>query len=187
MNSRNHHMFASVGGWLYEDLAGISQVRRGTAAYDPSNATQRGFAHPILFPRVTTHPNVSFVEAEYASISGRFAVTWVNPNTTVQPGATCAEDAPENAPYAFSCANGGKFTAVLFASFGTPSGTCGNFALGDCNAANSTAIVSAACLGQQSCSIDVADTLFGDVSGWEGGGGGRGGRGGDLPPPRSPR
>lgn len=50
----------------------------------------------------------------------------------------------------------------MFASFGTANGVCGSFTKGSCDAANSTAIVSAACLGKSNCSIDVSDTLFGD-------------------------
>ena len=161
MNSRNHHMFASVGGWLYEDLAGIDQLRWRDPAYDPTNAAHVGFRHAVLFPRATTHKAVGFVQAEYESQAGRYVVAWANPSDA--PGATCAEGAPENAPVTFSCGMGGVFTAVTFASFGTPSGSCAaGFTKGACDAANSTAIVSAACLGKSSCTISVSTNLFGD-------------------------
>jgi alpha-L-rhamnosidase len=160
MNSRNHHMFASVGGWLYEDLAGIGQVRSDSAAYNPADASQSGFRHAVLFPRITTHPAVPFLEAEYPSIAGRYAIAWTNPNST--QGGTCASEVAENGPAVFTCPAGSTFASVAFASFGTPSGTCGSFALGPCNAANSTAILTAACVGQNTCTIDVADSLFGD-------------------------
>ena len=155
-------MFASVGGWLYEDLAGIDQKRSVVdASYDPSDPAQVGFRHAVIFPRATTHAAVGFVQAEYESQAGRYVVSWANPSDV--PGATCAEDAPENAPVTFSCGAGGVFTGVTFASFGTPSGSCAaGFATGACNAANSTDIVKAACVGKASCTINVADTLFGD-------------------------
>jgi len=161
MNSRNHHMFASVGGWLYEDLAGIDQRRWTDASYSPADPQSVGFKHAVIFPRATTHAAVGFVQAEYESQAGRYTVSWANPSDA--PGATCAEGAPENAPVTFSCGLGGVFTGVTFASFGTPSGSCAaGFAKGSCDAANTTAIVSSACLGKASCTIAVSTTLFGD-------------------------
>jgi len=161
MNSRSHHMFASYAGWLQEELGGITQ-RRTNAGFNPSDPTHSGFRHPVLFPRITNHPNVSYVEAEYESVSGRYAISWINPNGT-SGSSNCVTNAPENAPAVLTCPPGtGVFTKVVFASFGTPTGTCGNFQVGSCNAANSTAIVQAACIGKSTCSIDVSDTLFGD-------------------------
>ena len=161
MNSRNHHMFASVGGWLFEDLAGIDQKRATDASYDPSDPASVGFRHAVIFPRATTHPAVGFVQAEYESQAGRYVVAWANPSDV--PGATCAESAPENAPVSFSCGAGGVFTGVTFASFGTPSGSCAaGFSKGSCDAANSTAILAAACVGKPSCTIAVSTALFGD-------------------------
>lgn len=161
MNSRNHHMFASVGGWLYEDLAGIDQVRRFDSNFDAADPSQVAFRHAVLMPRVTAHPSLPTASATYRSVSGPFSITWRNANATTS-GATCAADAPENAPVALSCPAGGVFQAVDFASFGTPSGNCGAFAKGACDAANTTAVVSAACLGKNACSIDVSTQLFGD-------------------------
>ena len=161
MNSRNHHMFASVGGWLFEDLAGIDQKRSSDASYDPADPASVGFRHAVIFPRATTHPAVGFVQAEYESQAGRYVVSWANPSDV--PGSTCAESAPENAPVSFSCGAGGVFTAVAFASFGTPSGSCvAGFSKGACDAANSSAILAAACVGKSSCTIAVSTQLFGD-------------------------
>ena len=160
MNSRNHHMFASVGGWLFEDLAGIGQLRWDDSAYNPANGAHVGFRHAVLFPRATTHKAVGFVQGEYESQAGRYAISWANP--TDLPGALCAEDAPENAPITLSC-GGGVITAITFASFGTATGSCAaGFAKSTCNAANSTAILAAACVGKQQCTIQVSTSLFGD-------------------------
>lgn len=52
--------------------------------------------------------------------------------------------------------------AVTFASYGTPTGTCGAYAVGTCNAANSTAIVESYCLGKNSCSVPATTPVFGD-------------------------
>ena len=45
------------------------------------------------------------------------------------------------------------FTAVTFASYGTPNGSCGAFTLGGCNASNSVSIVSSYLLGNNSAVI----------------------------------
>ena len=158
MNSRSHHMFASVGGWLAEDLVGIGQVRQFEAAYDPAAPDAVGFRHAVLFPRVTAHPNLTGAAGEYASVSGRYALQW---SVAASAPAYCAADAPENAPVTLSCPGG--ILGVVFASFGTPSGSCSSgFAAGACSAANSSRIVHDACVGKASCTIDVSTTLFGD-------------------------
>ena len=51
---------------------------------------------------------------------------------------------------------------VQFASYGNPTGSCGAFADGPCNAGNSTSVVSKACLGQHACSVYPNTTTFGD-------------------------
>ena len=53
------------------------------------------------------------------------------------------------------CPAGGKFTAVRFASIGTPQGGCTNMSAGDCHA-DITLFVTKLCVGKASCSI-VAD------------------------------
>ena len=53
-------------------------------------------------------------------------------------------------------------SGIVFASYGTPTGTCPHFAVGKCAAANSTAVVEAHCLGKHSCTIDADTPLFGD-------------------------
>jgi alpha-L-rhamnosidase len=159
MNSRNHHMFASVGGWLYEDLLGLGQARPFTAAYDAADPSAHGFRHAVIFPRATSHAAVPFASGSYRSIAGEFAVSW----GAAFEAVPCVADAAENENVTLSCPGGGLITAVTFASFGTPTGTCAaGFAKGQCDAANSTAIVAAACVGKASCVIDVSTTVFGD-------------------------
>jgi hypothetical protein len=50
----------------------------------------------------------------------------------------------------------------VFASYGTPSGACGAFATGACNASSSVAVVEALCVGRNSCSIPATNATFGD-------------------------
>ena len=83
-------------------------------------------------------------------------------------------------PFCGTCANGGPppmqanaFTArctdaaatissIIFASYGTPTGVCPSFSRGTCDASNSSAVVSAACLGKSSCTVYPNTTTFGD-------------------------
>ena len=64
-----------------------------------------------------------------------------------------------------SCPAGQIIENVAFASYGFPSGTCGAvdnaFSLGSCNASTSQRVVEEACVGKQSCTIDVNNTTFG--------------------------
>lgn len=59
---------------------------------------------------------------------------------------------------------GAVIDAIQFASYGTPNGdgTCGDWSIGACNAANSTAIVESYCLGQPSCVVPATTPIFGD-------------------------
>jgi len=60
------------------------------------------------------------------------------------------------------CHEGSAFSAVTFASYGTPGGQCEAFTVGSCHAANSTEIVEKFCLGLTNCSIGVTTRIFGD-------------------------
>jgi len=57
---------------------------------------------------------------------------------------------------------GKVFTSVTFASYGTPNGSCGSFAIGTCDASNSQNIVETALLGNNSASINATNGTFGD-------------------------
>ncbi|PIN25789.1 Beta-galactosidase [Handroanthus impetiginosus] len=59
------------------------------------------------------------------------------------------------------CDAGSTITSINFASYGTPKGSCQNFSRGNCHSPNSLSVVSKACMGRQSCSISVSNTVFG--------------------------
>jgi hypothetical protein len=153
-NSRNHHMFSSVGTYLFEGLGGLAQRTYGPGSLA---ASATGFAHPVIHPRVTGHAALPFATTTYGSIVGPYAVSWAN-NSARQ----CVAGAGESTTPAFTCPGATVIAAVQFASYGTPTGACGAFAVGSCNAANSTAIVQALCVGKQTCTIPVGDAEFGD-------------------------
>ena len=82
------------------------------------------------------------------------------------------------APFCGVCANGGAppmantmltlscslpgalISGITFASYGTPTGTCPNFATGSCNANTSRSVVTALCVGQASCTVYPNTTTF---------------------------
>ncbi|XP_041010238.1 beta-galactosidase 3-like [Juglans microcarpa x Juglans regia] len=59
------------------------------------------------------------------------------------------------------CGRGQSISAIKFASFGTPSGTCGSFEHGSCHAPSSLAIFEKKCVGQQECLVTVSNSNFG--------------------------
>ncbi|MDF1758841.1 MAG: hypothetical protein P1U74_11205 [Legionellaceae bacterium] len=56
-------------------------------------------------------------------------------------------------------------TSIDFASYGTPTGTCGSYAISACNAATSVAVVTANCLSNNSCTVSASNVVFGDPCG----------------------
>ncbi|KAL6962179.1 Beta-galactosidase 16, partial [Sarracenia purpurea var. burkii] len=59
------------------------------------------------------------------------------------------------------CPQKRKISRITFASFGTPSGDCGGYAIGSCHSSNSKAVVEKACLGKRKCSIPQSYQVFG--------------------------
>jgi hypothetical protein len=72
----------------------------------------------------------------------------------------------ESTTVAMTAPPGTKFVGVQFASYGTPTGTAGSFAIGPCHAENSMSIVSTYLLGQSgTINIPANNTVFGDPCG----------------------
>ena len=62
--------------------------------------------------------------------------------------------------------SGTVFTAVNFASYGTPNGSAGSFSIGNCHASNSQTIVEGLLLGNSgSITISATNSTFGDPCG----------------------
>ncbi|GAA0150570.1 galactosidase [Lithospermum erythrorhizon] len=60
-----------------------------------------------------------------------------------------------------NCAAGESISHIKFASFGTPSGTCGAFRKGKCHAQNTHSIVEKMCVGKGRCKVKVSNSFFG--------------------------
>ena len=72
----------------------------------------------------------------------------------------CAQ-AAENKIASISCPLHYAISSVIFASYGTPNGTCSNYTLSSCSAPTSVSVVRNLCLGGQTCSLNATNVLFG--------------------------
>uniref|UniRef100_A0A2N9IXM3 Beta-galactosidase n=1 Tax=Fagus sylvatica TaxID=28930 RepID=A0A2N9IXM3_FAGSY len=59
------------------------------------------------------------------------------------------------------CEGGLSISEIKFASFGTPSGTCGSFQHGTCHAPSTQAVLEKKCIGQQNCLVTISNSNFG--------------------------
>ncbi|KAE9447372.1 hypothetical protein C3L33_20719, partial [Rhododendron williamsianum] len=75
---------------------------------------------------------------------------------------TVVEDVKSGAH--LTCPDDKVIKSVDFASFGDPSGSCGNFVEGKCTSPNSEKVVAKYCLGKNSCSIPLEREIFDDKS-----------------------
>ncbi len=79
-------------------------------------------------------------------------------------GTICAT-ATENQNAVLTAPSGTVITAIDFASYGTPNGSCGNFSIGSCNSSSSLSVVQARALNQNSVAIPASNNIFGDPCG----------------------
>ncbi|GAV60272.1 Glyco_hydro_35 domain-containing protein/Gal_Lectin domain-containing protein [Cephalotus follicularis] len=74
------------------------------------------------------------------------------------------EDGIENnkkkASVHLNCPKNTRITTVRFASFGTPTGTCGSYSMGDCHDPNSISVVEKVCLNKEKCAIQLTEENF---------------------------
>ena len=78
-----------------------------------------------------------------------------------QTGTICGTGT-ENQNVVLSAPAGAKITAINFASYGNPNGSCGNFTQGWCHAANSKSVVEGYALQNNSAVIPASNGIFGD-------------------------
>ena len=77
-------------------------------------------------------------------------------------GTPVCGTAAEDASTTLTCPDGQIIQAITFASFGTPTGSCGSFMASDCNAASSVSSIEALCAGRSTCTITASNGSFGD-------------------------
>lgn len=78
---------------------------------------------------------------------------------------TMCGTADEGGSITLTAPPGNAFTAIVFASYGTPNGACGSFTIGGCDAGNSVSICSAILIGNNSGTINANNGVFGDPCG----------------------
>ncbi|KAF3439717.1 hypothetical protein FNV43_RR17995 [Rhamnella rubrinervis] len=82
---------------------------------------------------------------------------------TVRPGTVCGNVYEKNT-LELSC-QGQPISAIKFASFGTPEGTCGSFQKGTCEGAkDALSVLHTECVGKETCLIDVSEESFGSAN-----------------------
>jgi len=140
--SLNHIMFGSQSAWYFKALAGINTF----------DAYSTIFIRPEIY-----QVNLTQVSASMNTHKGMILSSWEIPNNS----GMCTQ-ATENQNALITCLRG-VITSIVFASFGTPTGSCGNFAIDpSCHANDSVSIVSNYCIGKSSCSIPATVSVFGD-------------------------
>ena len=153
MDSRNHHAFTSVSGWMVTDMAGLS----------PTKGFKEIHFHPARALGLS-HVSVSLEHPKPVHLSWRR-----------NGGIQCAKQAENQSPLnpnlpkyddlTVSCGeeDGGTIEKVLFASYGNPTGHCGGYhKLGNCHATNSVEVVEKLCLGKRNCIIPTGADFWGN-------------------------
>ena len=80
----------------------------------------------------------------------------------VSSQSTPCFSAGEGGTVSVTCSGGLFITAINFASYGTPTGSCGTYATSSCHATSSSSVVSTACINKASCSIVANNGVFSD-------------------------
>ncbi|GAB4835526.1 Beta-galactosidase 10 [Ancistrocladus abbreviatus] len=70
------------------------------------------------------------------------------------------ENKNDKATARLSCPNKTFISAIKFASFGNPVGSCGSFMKGNCHDQSSTSVVEKICLNKNECSIELSEENF---------------------------
>jgi len=164
MSSRNHLMFASYSTFLLRLAVGVAPLDFGFA--------DGALIWPLGLGLLnSTQPLLPFASGSMTTPRGEVRVSWTTEAQAPPPPAeaTCGESAEAPAPsYAYvhvGCGANSTIEAVKFANFGTPLGACGGapFAVNAaCSASNTSAVVTAACVGRQNCSVAADIREWGD-------------------------
>jgi hypothetical protein len=150
----------SGSGLVLRDNGGdnLSVSANGTFTFATSVASGSTYA-----VTVGTSPSSPAQNCAVTSGTGTIAGAAVSNVSITCTNVVICSTAPENGSITLTCPAGQKMSALDFASYGTPNGTCGAFTIdGTCNATTSTMDVSTPCLGQSSCTVSASNGVFGD-------------------------
>lgn len=174
MNSRNHHMFSSISAWIVQGVGGVDAAAAGaacaTAGDDVTDITLA--AAPVLgVSRATTtlRSHCGETTLSYKRTGGIQCAVAPEGVSSSRPGVPHVDDVEVD------CGpGGGVITSIDFASWGTPTGGCGDFATAatddagqdGCHAPASVASVQALCLGKAACRVPTHADWWAD-HGWD--------------------
>ena len=153
MDSRNHHMFSSVSGWLRTELVGVVPIR-GVSMWKSVELW------PARIPDLL-HASTSF------DVPHRMNFSWRQ-----YPNRACfkvAEKPPQGnvllglgTSYTISCpSEGSVIEEVIFASFGNSEGVCGHFREGQCHVKESEKMLRDLCVGRSACTVPMEQAFWG--------------------------
>lgn len=102
----------------------------------------------IRFARRKTTGFCAFVSEDHPTFA---------PESLNQDGT---QDYKNNAIVQLKCPINTRISTIKFASFGTPSGTCGSYTTGDCHDPRSISVVQKVCLNKNECTVDLTEESF---------------------------
>jgi large repetitive protein len=146
-------------GLVLQDNAGdnLTVSANGTFTFPTSVASGNAYAVTVLTP-----PSSPAQSCVVTNGSGTITGIAVSNVTVACTNVVICSTAAENGNIMLSCPTGQKITALDFASYGTPNGSCGAFTTSSCNATTSTMDVTTSCVGLNSCTVAASNGVFGD-------------------------
>jgi alpha-L-rhamnosidase len=149
-NSYNHAMFGVSGDWYYSTLAGLGRA--------PGSRSWSSLVIAPPTPASEVLANLSWASASIDTPMGLASSAW---SATMGGSSGMCGSVGEGASLTLRC-DGGLFTGVVFASYGSPAGDCDTgFSTGACNINTSASVVAAACVGQANCTVPASSVVFG--------------------------
>ena len=152
MDSRNHHMFSSVSGWMQTDMIGLKQ-QDGSYGYKVLD----------LYPAPSLDLSAASIQLEHPR---PIKYSWHR-----KGGLQCGKAAEDQSPLnpnlpkhgglKLSCGEG-VIAQVQFASYGNSVGTCGYHRTSSCHVGHSIKTVEDLCLNKTECMIPTRGDYWGD-------------------------
>lgn len=105
--------------------------------------------------------NITLNTQNYEYGGGYVSITAHTRGKGYTQSTVCASVQGEGETATLTCPSNGQVTAITFASYGNPTGSCGAPVYGSCHAPSSIDIVKQACMGRQWCSVFASDLIFG--------------------------
>ena len=131
---------------LFKALLGLIPILSGKVTYD---------GNTVWSPTNNTKPLVNMADSQYSNY--KFDVLLKSKASTIKTVSTVCVSINEGQISNIYCNNGGFIEDILFASYGTPNGQCGNYVVSNqCHATSSVAKISQQCVGRSTCSLQAS-------------------------------